>query len=919
MRTILSFVALSTAIVAQSASVAFAGPERTSKSQSTLVCQNATIGRDGIQANWQGSSEWPVTLTPFDFNGNPIAPAGIHFGLNSPSHILNSGGVGQISPTAQGEYTDNRRFEFARRNDKSERLLVDFGQIAFDLGLKKATVTVSRFYLDNSQIRERGKWVARDAGGNVVPAKVSGGDYFYANQPWGGGNRGLLTFVAETNQPFKSLEFIPQEAVGHNNMIAVNSPVENSDFIVREIVIELCNGGTGNCEDKIVTNDNAIFNGQEYSGAGVTPTFVANPVLGGWGIISNNPADNGPFKPEIGWRSINGTGKSERLTVIFSDASSEFIGAKVKLARFYTEFGSIERGQYQLIGADNTYLTAAEGGTDIFLATEPNVAGNPGHFEFTISATRPIKGIVFTALQWVNGGGNPQPTVNNDNSDYHVNRIELLCERPPQICNQCDARIGTEGSEAAWSDPNVVGIEAKDFSGNLVGVNFPSDASWRPNSTGLGVLSPAAPEVADAPKFELGYRAGKSETVMLDLGACTDFKLAKITLARFYIENGLIERGKVTAYGPDKTTMVGSYTFKSTEAIEANGPGYLTFYLETTSKFQYLKFEALPNQRASNDEIVTGGSDNSDYLIRELELKCLIPPPPPSECGPATCRADDEGLWTSTPGLTTTVKDFNGAPILPLSSNFLADGVNWKPMSGGLGALSTGAPETGATAKFEIGYRDFKTESVTLDFAGFESFKEINVQLARFYFERGRNEQALWTAYDRNNNEVGKGRFKGVASLSTAGIFNGTIQTDEPMSKIVFTAGPNLLNDMGMEDASDNSDYLIRCFTFPCATGGGQSIDAQAVVANSITSAELNVYPNPAVDQISISMDSEIDGAVNYVIRDLAGKVVKEATWTVEAGANSTSLPVADLNNGMYILSVRQGEIVKNTKFMIKK
>jgi hypothetical protein len=920
MRSFISSVALSSAILAQSAFFAVAAPTKSNKTTqvTALTCTPRTIGKDGIQANWQGSSEWPVTVTPYDFLGNAIPTPSIHFGLNSPSHILNSGGVGQISPNAQGEYTDNRRFEFARRNGRSEVCKVDFGQNAMDLGLKKATVTVSRFYLDGGRIRERGQWIACDDNGNPVAPKTVGSDFFYGVQNSGSG-AGILTFTVETNLPFRSIKLIPLEGVSPtNNQVAVNSTVDNSDFMVRQIVIEFCEPPSqGTCEDasyKTATEwSDLTLNGVGYDGEPNAPQFVADPSLGGWGIVSSNPADIGPFKPELGWRMINGVPTSERLSVVVAGPTSEFKAADVKLARFYKEFGAIERGHYQLLDVNGLPISQADGGYGTFFAIEPNVAGNPGHFSFSIDATRPFTAIIFTADSWVNGGGTPQPTFNGDNSDYHVQELNLFCERRPSYCNECDARIGDEGLEDNWRP--VVGLSATTFSGASVDVNFPTDASWRPNSGGWGVESPNAPEVANAQKFELGYRNGQTETATVDFGECNEFKVAEVTLARFYIENGLIERGKWTAYGPGMTFLA-TGEFQSTEAIEDNGPGYLTFSIETATKFQYIKFEALANKRVSNDQIVTTGDDNSDYLVRDIAIRC----PQPRPCNEVLGRAGDESLWSEYADISAEQFGTESTPGAAISPYFLADGVNWKPFSGGIGVLSPGSPETAALAKFELGYRQEKSEKLIFDFRKGESFKKIIVKLARFYVEDGKREQGLWKAKDRDGNEVGRGNFLGTAPLSGPGYFDLTIETDRPMSIIEFSAGPNVWISTGVpsESTGDNSDYLVREFTIPCPPTNGGGIGFKAAEETTLTPS-FNVYPNPAVDQINISMDSDKKDAVSYVVRDLAGKVIRTATWNVEVGANKTSVSVADLKNGMYLLTVTQGSEVKNTKFMIKR
>jgi len=937
MRTIISSVALSSLLLAQSAIVAFADSKGKSSTQFTtaVTCQEYTIGRNGIQVNWQGDSEWPVTLTAFDFIdavGHPIT----HWGVNTPSFIPNSGGAGNISPASQGEYNDNRKFEFARRNDRSEKLRVDFGEGAAGINLTKATVTVSRFYVDGGRLKERGQWVAYDEGMNVVPPSVVGSDLFYGVQNSGSGP-GIRTFTVQTNTPFRYLEFIPLQSVSPtNNNILINSAVDNSDFMVRQIVIEEC--PTRNEQPCPVTattlpqwNLAATVTGVTFDGVIVNAVgspqglaFLPSLTLGGWGVNSQNTADNGPFKPEIGWRKINGVGKSEILWVNVFD-ENEYRAADVKLTRFYREFGAIERGHYQLYDADGNEIPEAQGGYGTFFGLQANNGINPGELSLAINSDVPFRKIKFTAGQWIDQVlMTPKETFNGDNSDYHVQEITLYCERlPNQPCPECDTRVGG-GLEESWAG---VTFRALDFNGNPATVNYPTDATWRPGSAGVGIVSPVSTgEVPNPQGLEIGYRNGKTEKLRVDFGDCNDFTVADVTLARFYIENGLTERGKWTAYGPTGAFIVDG-EFSSFEPITDGLAGLKTFSISTPSRFRYIEFEVLPNKNGAGTAITTG-SDNSDYLVQSISVRCPRTPNTCRDDNPsgiiAEGRPDDETLWSDIVNLSAEQFGTVVTPGAAIAPYFLSDaaGASWRAASGGVGVLSVDANETSATAKFEIGFRNQKREKLTLDFISkTQPFKKIIIKLSRFYVE-GYRETANYRVFDRFGNFLKSDGFTATQNLSTPGYYDLVIDCEGPefvdraIGTIELTASLGLGLNMSIVNEVDNSDFLVRQFVIPCPTqqGGGVAFNPAQIAGPAFV-----VYPNPAVDQINVAMESANEGVVTYAVRDLTGKVIKEASWNVVAGSNSTSISVADLNNGMYIMTVKNGSEVKNTKFMIKR
>jgi len=81
----------------------------------------------------------------------------------------------------------------------------------------------------------------------------------------------------------------------------------------------------------------------------------------------------------------------------------------------------------------------------------------------------------------------------------------------------------------------------------------------------------------------------------------------------------------------------------------------------------------------------------------------------------------------------------------------------------------------------------------------------------------------------------------------------------------------------------------------------------------------ISVYPNPAAAyfQLAMSVDPEITSA-NLIITDLTGKMVAQQMIACENGAVDSTIPVADLPSGMYLIVVEAGGVAYNTNLIIE-
>ena len=85
----------------------------------------------------------------------------------------------------------------------------------------------------------------------------------------------------------------------------------------------------------------------------------------------------------------------------------------------------------------------------------------------------------------------------------------------------------------------------------------------------------------------------------------------------------------------------------------------------------------------------------------------------------------------------------------------------------------------------------------------------------------------------------------------------------------------------------------------------------QAPISTSIDDGsdmgDLIVFPNPATDQLSISLDSRISGSTFVSIVDLNGRLLRTLSTTFNKGTNKLVIPVNELAEGMYSIRIENG------------
>ncbi|MEG1556151.1 MAG: T9SS type A sorting domain-containing protein, partial [Bacteroidales bacterium] len=93
------------------------------------------------------------------------------------------------------------------------------------------------------------------------------------------------------------------------------------------------------------------------------------------------------------------------------------------------------------------------------------------------------------------------------------------------------------------------------------------------------------------------------------------------------------------------------------------------------------------------------------------------------------------------------------------------------------------------------------------------------------------------------------------------------------------------------------------------------SIEKGLIVQNN----DLQVYPNPAKDQITVSYKFTGDSYAEIIIYDVNGKELMKEKLTNEHNTNLISIDISSFTNGVYFLTLQSKTSSQKTKFIVLK
>lgn len=145
----------------------------------------------------------------------------------------------------------------------------------------------------------------------------------------------------------------------------------------------------------------------------------------------------------------------------------------------------------------------------------------------------------------------------------------------------------------------------------------------------------------------------------------------------------------------------------------------------------------------------------------------------------------------------------------------------------------------------------------------------------------------------------------------------GSISLYQGKAGLVFASG--FLN--ANATTNQDGDTLILFVAWP--DGNVDSIappkPTTGLKEELIAGAKLDVYPNPAKDQVSVSLELTKQNNIVCEVIDITGKVVLTHTNQGYRGKNTVAVNTSALNNGMYFVSVKVNDQVITKKITISR
>lgn len=117
--------------------------------------------------------------------------------------------------------------------------------------------------------------------------------------------------------------------------------------------------------------------------------------------------------------------------------------------------------------------------------------------------------------------------------------------------------------------------------------------------------------------------------------------------------------------------------------------------------------------------------------------------------------------------------------------------------------------------------------------------------------------------------------------------------------RVVVTSGSVVIHNVVVESGS----------------GSGSRISQES---GELPSKEISIYPNPAIDKLSINIPYASEGSADIVVTDLLGRPVLSKLQAFEEGKTSVELNTSALQAGVYLITIRKGELEEVRRLIIE-
>jgi len=147
--------------------------------------------------------------------------------------------------------------------------------------------------------------------------------------------------------------------------------------------------------------------------------------------------------------------------------------------------------------------------------------------------------------------------------------------------------------------------------------------------------------------------------------------------------------------------------------------------------------------------------------------------------------------------------------------------------------------------------------------------------------------------------------------------------TAETITRNTTTAATYFAQVYGYASAFNaQSCYRLRVNASgnPFRSASGNPIETeQNINVSKVTGAsELNIFPNPANDKLTLSFFNAETTIITFEIFDMIGKSIENKVFNAEEGFNNAEFDLSSFNNGIYFVKMIQNDETTVKKFIVK-
>jgi hypothetical protein len=141
---------------------------------------------------------------------------------------------------------------------------------------------------------------------------------------------------------------------------------------------------------------------------------------------------------------------------------------------------------------------------------------------------------------------------------------------------------------------------------------------------------------------------------------------------------------------------------------------------------------------------------------------------------------------------------------------------------------------------------------------------------------------------------------------------------------ITGTSATNTKNIAGLM-ANNNYEFQVAAHcgsstmtAFSSSSNWTTATSRAAEATTAVATADLNIYPNPTTDEVTVEFTSTANSIVDVKVVDMSGRVIKQIQSNIFEGVNNVSLSLGDLANGIYTVQVVENGVVSHVSRVTK-